>query len=155
MITRWRGEADHADQLLHDGADPNARDIEGRTPLMHAVLGARMTSFKLLLQHRANVNLLDHGGCSALHFAAQNFELDAAEELLRVGAQMELKDSVGNTPLWRAVANSRGRGEMIALLLRHGAGRLAKNNNGKTPVDLANLVANYDLKQFFQGKAAE
>jgi ankyrin repeat protein len=139
MITRWRGEADHADQLLHDGADPNARDIEGRTPLMHAVLGARMTSFKLLLQHRANVNLLDHGGFSALHFAAQNFELDAAEELLRAGAQMELKDSF----------------EMIALLLRHGAGRLAKNNNGKTPVDLATLVANYDLKQFFQEKAAE
>jgi ankyrin repeat protein len=155
IVAVWRDETDRVDQLLQKGADPNARDTDGRTPLMHAVLRNRLAILKLLSQRGAEVNLQDNGGFSALHFAAQNYELAAAEELLRAGAQMELKDSFGNTPLWRAVTDSRGRGELITLLLRHGADRFAKNNSAKTPVDLANVIANYDLKQFFLEKSAE
>jgi ankyrin repeat protein len=115
----------------------------------------RLAKLKLRVQRGGEVSFEDNGGFSALHFAAQNYELAAAEELLGAGAQMELKDSFGNTPLWRAVADSRGRGVLITLLLRHGADRFAKNNGGKTPADLANVVANYDLKQFFLEKSAE
>jgi uncharacterized protein len=62
---------------------------------------------------------------------------------------VDSEDIHGNTPLWRAVFNSRGRGDLIELLLSSGADRGHRNKRGKTPLDLANTIANYDVAQFF------
>jgi ankyrin repeat protein len=135
-------------RLLNEGVDLNAKDRDGRTALMHAVIGDKNELIDLLIKNGADVNAQDNDGFSPLHFAAQDFRTKAAGFLLRAGAQVNLCDKYGNTPLWRAVFNSRGRGEVIRLLLEHGADRLLKNKSGKTPVDLANNIGNYDVKQF-------
>jgi uncharacterized protein len=84
-----------------------------------------------------------------LHFAAQQGAIAAAEILLAAGAQVDTAYSYGNTPLSTAAFNSRGRGELIRLLRRHGADPWHPNNTGQTPVGTARLIGNYDVAQFF------
>ena len=116
---------------------------------MEAIVRGSDEMVTLLVSSGADPNLQDRDGFSALHFAAQDYKLSAAQMLLRTGAKVDLRDSYGNTPLSRAVFNSRGRGDMIKLLLQHGADPLVKNNHEVSPLDLANTIANYDVKQFF------
>jgi ankyrin repeat protein len=84
-----------------------------------------------------------------LHFTAQEGALAAAEILLAAGAQVDSANTYGNNLLSVAVSNSRGRGELIRLLCRHGADPRHPNDTGQTPVGTARLIANYDVAQFF------
>ncbi|MEO7702080.1 MAG: ankyrin repeat domain-containing protein [Opitutus sp.] len=59
-------------------------------------------------------------------------------------------DVHGNTPLWRAVFNSCGRGELIELLISRGADPTKKNKSGTTPKDLAETIANYEVAKFLK-----
>jgi ankyrin repeat protein len=72
-----------------------------------------------------------------------------AVSLLERGASVDSRDAHGNTPLWRAVFESKNRGEVIKLLLAFGADRDLKNDHGISPLDLARTIANYDATQFF------
>jgi ankyrin repeat protein len=62
---------------------------------------------------------------------------------------VDARDQYGNTPLWQAVFHSNGRGELIGLLLRSGASPNAANDSGISPVQLAQTIANYNVKQYF------
>lgn len=97
-----------------------------------------------------NVNTLDEQGFSLLHYCAQEFELQMAQILILAGADVNIKDHYGNTPLFKAVFNSQGKGEMITLLINAGADVNMKNNSGVSPKELAEKIANYDVKQFIK-----
>ena len=75
---------------------------------------------------------------------------EMARLLIEHGATIDVEDSHGNTPLWRAVFNSEGRGDLIRILLHAGADRQHVNKHGKTPLGLAETIANYDELQFFE-----
>jgi uncharacterized protein len=135
-------------RLLAEGFDPNSKDRDGRTPLMLAVTSDNLELVQFLIENGADVNSKDNNGFTPLHFAAQDFRVQAAESLLRNGAKVNACDNYGNPPLWRAVFNSQGRGDLITLLLKHGADRNLKNKSGKTPVELANTIGNYDVRKF-------
>ncbi|SMC00696.1 Ankyrin [Hymenobacter roseosalivarius DSM 11622] len=72
-----------------------------------------------------------------------------AELLLQAGATVDLPDAYGNTPLWRATFESHGRGAMLKLLLAHGADPAQQNHSGVSPLQLAESIANYNVKQFY------
>ena len=76
--------------------------------------------------------------------------MDVAAALIKAGAELELQDTFGNTPLSDAVFESRGRGDMIQLLLANGADKEKKNRQGISPLALARSIANYDVKQFLE-----
>jgi len=70
------------------------------------------------------------------------YSTEVAEALLQHGANVNAKDSLGNTPLHATVdgrhRSFRGYPErLIPTLLRYGADPLALNNKGQTPLDLA------------------
>jgi uncharacterized protein len=144
-----RNDAETVGHLLREGTDPDLVDSDGRTVLMHAVIQGRDELVTLLLQSKANPDAQDRNGFSALHFAAQDFRAVAGKALLHAGAQVDLKDRFGNTALWRAVFHSRGRGEILEMLLKNGADPHVKNNSNVSPIDLAHTITNYDVKQFF------
>lgn len=143
-----RHDSEELQKALAAGADVSARDRDGRTPLMHASIEGDSEAIKLLIAAGARVNDADDGGFTALHFAAQEFRLDAAKALLESGAPVDAKDVFGNTPLAKAVFMSKGKGEVIRLLLAHGADKTHKNNHGVSPEDLATKIANYDVARF-------
>jgi uncharacterized protein len=124
-------------------------DRGGRTPLHYAALANDTDAVRTLLTGGTNPNVADRLGFTPLHFAAQEGALAAAGILLAAGAQVDAANSYGNTPLAMAVINSRGRGELIQLLRRHGADPRHPNKSGQTPAGTSRLIGNYDVTQFF------
>jgi uncharacterized protein len=130
-------DVDRARDLLRRGADPDARNDEGRPPLVSAVLGGSLPLLDLLLGAGADVDARDPHLWTPLHYAAQEILPAMAERLIAKGANVNAQDDEGNTPLARAVFFARGRRAIIDLLRRHGAKDDLPNQAGETPRALA------------------
>lgn len=126
----------------------DAVDREGRTALFYAVADGNEDIMAKLMEAGSNLNAQDKNLESPLHFAARAYQPGAARLLIDAGAQVDTQDIHGNTPLWRAVFESRGRGGMIEFLISAGADKALKNKHGTSPDDLAKKIANYDLRGF-------
>lgn len=89
--------------LLKAGADPNAADVEQRTPL-HSSVARTEVSFgaeipKILLVWGAAVNRQDRYGYTPLHIAALNELPDCAEALVRAGSDVTARTRGGTAAL--------------------------------------------------------
>jgi uncharacterized protein len=124
-------------------------DAYGRVPLHNAVIDGNFEAVIGLLESGADANAQDDNGWAPLHFAAQANAAEAVKRLLASGARPDIRDANGNTPLHNAVFNSRGAGDVIALLRHAGADPSAQNAHGVSPHSLAQTIANYDVAQYF------
>ena len=112
--------------LIEHGADVNASSNRGNTPL-HTK--SRPEVIKLLLEHGADVNAKNNEGNTPLHSAGKP---EIVKMLLENGADANAKNNEGNTPL-----HSAGKPEIVKMLLENGADLYAVNNDGQTPQDCA------------------
>ena len=128
------GDRDLVRLLLDHGADMEGRDGLGRTPLMWAVGRGNLKTLRSLLERGAAVNARDAKGRTALIRAAR-FDPRAVRVLLAHGADPEMKDVDGWTPLMIAV--SAREAESVRILLAHGADPNAVNRRRQTPLLLA------------------
>jgi ankyrin repeat protein len=87
--------------LLAAGADPNAVDFEGATPLMYAAEVGTLELLRALLAAGADVNARDAKGRTALMYAADDCQTESVHLLVQAGADVTLKDSKGYTALKR------------------------------------------------------
>jgi ankyrin repeat protein len=110
LIASRSGDAALVAQALARGADPNATDDSGVTPLMAAVAASRIGPAALagaaqivdqLLAGGADVHARNDGDETALHFARRNAEI--ARRLLQAGADANVADENGRTPLFNAL----------------------------------------------------
>jgi ankyrin repeat protein len=124
-------------------------DEFGRTALHHAAADGDLARVLELLAGGANPNVSDSRSWAPLHFAAQARSASVARALLDAGADIDSVDDNGNTPLWRAVFNSRGDGELIRLLREYGADPYRMNSHGQSPVSLAHTISNNEVAQYF------
>ena len=69
--------------------------------------------------------------------------------MLDAAAPVDARDSQGCTPLFRAVWNSRGDGDTIRVLRSYGADPRAPNGRGVSPLKLARMIANFNVRQYF------
>ncbi|MCB1217831.1 ankyrin repeat domain-containing protein [bacterium] len=93
-----------------------ARDAEGRSPLLLAAIRRNELIVRLLLEHDAPLDTADHDGNTALSVAAANGDIRIVELLLRHGAQVEGSPYHNRTPLQLATD-----AHVIALLREYGA----------------------------------
>ncbi len=84
--------------LAAAGADFNAANRFGVTPLMYAVL-AGPGQVKTLLAAGANVNAADDNGRTPLMLAAYEGKLDVVKLLVQAGADVNARDAKGKTAL--------------------------------------------------------
>ena len=73
---------------------------------------------KFLLDHKADPNCSNHEDVTPLFIAIENNKTQAAELLIRYGADITTSDD-GDSPLTLAV--SKGQLSVVACLLQHGA----------------------------------
>ena len=125
-------------------------DRWGRTELHHAAFEGAVEKAQALLAAGAAVDALDDEGWTPLHAAAHSQSAAVAKLLLAAGAEVDAQDPYGNTPLSTAVFESKGRGDVIAVLRQHGADPHCENHYGVSPVSLARTIANYDVAQYFE-----
>ena len=117
------GTLEAVKQLLEAGAFVDARGSYNNTPLIWAAYRGRVDIVKLLLDKGATVDLTadDHG--TALHnvvaFAPRQYTEEVVRVLLARGANPNISDGSGNTPLW--VAERRGCSKVVKLLEAYGA----------------------------------
>jgi ankyrin repeat protein len=135
---------------IEQGNDVDALDREGRTALFYAAMDSDSAIATELIRHGANVNVRDKSLKTPLHFAARAYQPKVAELLLKNGAEVDAQDAHGNTPLSDAVFDSKGRDQMIKLLLSSGANKALKNKHGVSAEDLAKSIGNYDISKFFR-----
>lgn len=145
------------DKNLHDlldaveqGWNVDEPDKLGRTALFYAAQDGDLELANALLECGANVNARDKKFETPLYFAIRSFQPEMVRNLIENGGAVNARDIEGNSPLLEAVFESKGRGQIIEMLLSFGADKNQKNKHGVSPVDLAGSIANYNLMPFLE-----
>ena len=163
---------DIAALLIAHGANVNAEDMFGTTPLLAASVGGHLATMRLLIEHGANVRaaernsgqnalmrgvhdveiarlLLDHGvdvnarDRQGRTALMQCFSLPVATLLIARGADLHARDAQGNTALMTAIRSYQTG--YVTLLLQHGADVNSVNSQGETPLSLARSIRSQQL----------
>jgi ankyrin repeat protein len=138
--------------LLENGANPNARDKNGQTPLHMARTGAIV---EILLRYHADITLRANDGMTVLHWAcvAQIPGEGAVQTFLSRGADIEARDQRGWTPLhWAAFS---GATPTMTVLTSHRAQVNARANDGATPLYEAASQGHLDAVQLLLANGAD
>jgi ankyrin repeat protein len=91
-----------AELLLDSGADVNAADDAGKTPL-HLAVRHDTSSVELLLDRGADLNATDNTGLTPLHIAGSFGAIQSANALMQRGASCSATSHAGITPLTTAI----------------------------------------------------
>lgn len=130
------GDIRGIERALEAGADLQAGDAHGITPLMAAVRAGRADVAALLIERGAQVRARDKRGFTALHYASQNGMDGTVRLLLDRGAAVDARAGTGGyTPLHLAIIASRDGTAM--LLVDRGASITQRTGQGFTALDIA------------------
>lgn len=100
------GDENKVRELLDAGANPNAQGAGGRSALLDAARHGHVAVGRLLIEsRRANVNITDDGGNTALMLAVQTRSREFVAMLQLVGADARARRSDGSTVMMDAATS--------------------------------------------------
>ncbi|MCB1213318.1 MAG: ankyrin repeat domain-containing protein [Chlamydiia bacterium] len=139
----------------------NIRDLDresgcGCTPLMLAIEeGNSPNIVKALISRGVRIDQTSSmEGRTALHYAAQNGNLWALEYLIANGAEIDVKDFHGVTPLYLALDSDQRRLNSVALLLDRGAAIDQIFPGGETALHFAAAKGDTELGELLLERGA-
>ncbi|KAL6915480.1 hypothetical protein FSST1_006975 [Fusarium sambucinum] len=134
MVASCYGQRAIVNLLLTNGAEIEAQNPHGQTPLMLAATYGHEATVKLLLDRGANIEAKDNTDSrTPLILAATHGHQAIFKLLLQRGVNIERRNSEDSyTPLLRAAVN--GDDDTVKLLLEGGADIEAKDTNSRTPL---------------------
>lgn len=137
-------------QLIDNGGDINHLNEYGNTLLMECVKGdnsKKMETFQiisLLVKEGLNINSKNIYGNTALSYTINKRNIKTLKYLIKLKADVNVTDSLGNTPIHKIVLLSlfdrlknKELDEIFEILFQAGSNPNLKNNEGLTPLHLA------------------
>jgi len=180
---------DRVEQTLARGANPALADTFGRTPLHMAALnwGQQPENVRILLDRGVEANVPDRQGTYPIHFAAMRGDAGITRMLLDHGSKVQVVNKQGETPLLEAVdggyaeaaelllkagaatdnkaetfgwsalhkAAAFGYRDLAEALVKHKANVNLKDDNGRTPLDLAVQHGYTELASYLKAHGAK
>lgn len=143
MLAAEKGFYGIASQLLKYGAAVDQATTNAKTALEGAVHFGKNKTARLLLQNKANPNVVGESEVVPLLLAAKRGHVSCMAALLDYKADVDAYDSSGDTALLVAVYDERK--DAVANLLAHGAGVNAINHLGYTPLMGAVIKRNHAI----------
>jgi len=128
MMAAREGNLEMIEKLLKNGADPMVQDSRDFDALMYAVRDGHALAVHLLLKAikahvtrngSGNFSFSNPHGLNHMLYAALNGHVSCVEVLRRFGAQLDVPDTTGFTPIMAAVQN--GHIETVFKLIELGA----------------------------------
>lgn len=120
--------------LLENGADPLASNNLGRQISHITAVFGNTRALRYIKSYELDFNKLDKDGSSPMHLAAEKGHHLYVNELIELGANMNIRDYAGNSPLHLAALFNRTR--CIDTLLDNGADVLVANKEEEFAIQL-------------------
>ncbi|NXW79859.1 ASB10 protein, partial [Hirundo rustica] len=153
--------ADCVRLLLSSGADPEAVSEDGYRPLHLCKSSDSIECVRQLLQHGASVNSqTEEENDTALHVASRHGLTEHVQLLLHHGAELEVKNKEGQTPLNAACAQRHQPQDMdryyrvCQLLVESGASVNTADRDRQHPLHLACKNANAQIAELLLARGA-
>lgn len=148
------GNHDAALKMIAAGADVNAAQGDGTTPLHWAVYKIDVDLVRALLARGAKPDVMNNYGSSPLTEAVKVASARLAGMLLDAGSNVEVPNQDGQTALM--LAARAGSVEVADLLVRHGANVNAREKwRGQTALMWAAATGSAQMTRFLIGHKAD
>ena len=149
------GDYDFAKALITKGADVNAKDENGITPLIFAAGEGHTEIVKELIAKGADVNVKDEKGFSPLMHAAFRGRTETVKELIAKGADINARATGKHdvTPLMFAAFE--GHTKTVKELIAKGADLNLKSTNGNTALNHADNKGHSEISKLLRKAGAK
>ena len=141
-----------ADYLIDKGANINARNTSGGSPLYCALRSVDL--MERLISKGADVDVRAYLGLTALHQAASMGRLDAAKLLIDHGADLNARGDWGTILQTLIYRRGDSSAEMVRLLLKSGA-KLEPFSCGNTELHIAAVQGSTEMARLLVERGAE
>lgn len=132
-----KGQAKVVRYLLEHGASASSAPPQGSIPLHIAARANKPEIVEILIEYGANVDSRDgRSRATALHATTDSQSYEAAKLLLEKGADPDIQNNVGRTPIYVAIAFKNAK--MVALFVNAGCDLTTiRDYDHQSPLDYA------------------
>ena len=160
LASSYLGYDDMVEYLILNGANVNASDNNGKTPLIWAASNS-LESAKLLITHGADVNAKANDGMtpflqSIFGALSGKVPIEMCELLRERGAKINATLTGNSAKGWSALhyAAMEGDTELVQYLIRCGANVNKASAEGSTPLFLAKMEGNNEIVKILKRAGA-
>lgn len=147
-----KGDLKRVQDLLNKGTDVETKNSDGITALMAAAFSNHLEIIKLLLEWKANVNVMPNG-VSLLMVSSTMGQTPVVKLLLEWEADANAKDSSGVTSLM--AASYEGHFDVVKLLIENRADIHAKSKDGDSALLAATAKGHTKIVELLKAQGAK